>query len=131
MNRMRERLERLARAAVLAAVVIAPWLFGGADPWAYLLLCGLVAAGVVAWLVSLACSDHVQLRAPLLALALVLLLAFLGVQMLPLPAPFVRSVSPLAAEAQATQRRVFEEIGAQERDQEDVFLELTDDTGEG
>ncbi|GAH84734.1 unnamed protein product, partial [marine sediment metagenome] len=95
-------------------MVLSPWLFGSAEPWAYLLICMLVGVGVAAWLLALVSDPQAGLRAPLLTLALGALLAFVLLQLLPLPSGLVKVVSPLSAEAQLTRIQLFEEIGAGE-----------------
>jgi len=109
-----ENLQGLARGSVVAAVVLAPWLFGSADPWAYLLICLLVGIGVAAWLLSLVLNPRPRLRSPRLTLALVLLLALVVLQILPLPSSLVRVLSPVSAESQAARAQLFQEVGAQE-----------------
>lgn len=114
MKRIRDKLQGIARGTVVAAVVLSPWLFGSAEPWAYLLICMLVGVGVAAWLLALVSDPQAGLRAPLLTLALGALLAFVLLQLLPLPSGLVKVVSPLSAEAQLTRIQLFEEIGAGE-----------------
>ena len=94
--------------------MLAPWLFGSADPWAYLFICLLVGVGVAAWLLSLVGDPRAQLRATLLTVALVVLLGFVLVQTLPLPHSLVKAVGPLSAEAQLIRAQIFGEIGAEE-----------------
>lgn len=108
------RLRGIAQASVVAAVVLSPWLFGSAEPWAYLFICLLVGAGVATWLVSLVSDPHPRLRAPGLTFALMALLAFVFLQMAPLPLSFVRSVSPLSAQVQSARIEAFEEMGAED-----------------
>jgi len=108
---MHDRLQAIARATVLGAVVFSPWLIGSAEPWAYLLVSYLVAAGVGAWLLSLVCAEQPKVRAPLLTLALVVLLCFVAFQMLPLPDGVVQGLSPLAAEAQSARHELFSATG--------------------
>lgn len=114
MKRLGDRLESISRGAVVTAVVLSPWLFGSADPWAYLLISMLVSAGVGAWLLSLLCRPRAGLRAPRLTLLLLLLLGFVLLQTVPLPAGLVKVVSPLSAEAQLRRIQLFEETGAGE-----------------
>lgn len=114
MKRIRDKLQGIARGTVVVAVVLSPWLFGSAEPWAYLLICMLVGVGVAAWLLALVSDPQAGLRAPLLTLALGALLAFVLLQLLPLPSGLVKVVSPLSAEAQLTRIQLFEEIGAGE-----------------
>lgn len=83
---------------VLTAVVLAPWLFGCADPWAYLSLSMLIAAGGVVWLCSIALSGGSQVPLRMQA-ALGILLVYVLFQMMPLPEPLARRVSPVSAGA--------------------------------
>ena len=98
----------------MTAVVLSPWLSGSGDAWAYLFICLLVGVGVAAWLISIIHNPQVKLRAPLLTATVLALLTFVLVQMIPLPQPPVRAISPLSAEAQLTRPQVFEKIGAEE-----------------
>jgi O-antigen ligase len=107
-------LQAAARTLVLAAVLAAPWLFGAADPWAYLLICLLVGLGVAVWLVSLVGSPRPSLRAPLLAGALVLLVAFTFTQSAPLPRSLVRWLSPASERVSAAHAAAAEEAGLAE-----------------
>jgi len=113
-TRIGSKLPVVARGAVVGAVVLSPWLFGSAEPWAYLFICILVGVAVAAWLLALISDPPTRLRAPWLTLTLVALLAFLLFQMLPLPSGLVKVVSPLSADAQLTRTRLFEEIDAGE-----------------
>jgi hypothetical protein len=94
------RLRALGAGTVVAAVVVSPWLFGSAEPWAYLAICLLLNVGLAAWLLSLACDPGARLRAPVVTLLLGAVLALVAVQTMRLPRPLVRRGSPLAASAQ-------------------------------
>jgi len=96
------------------AIVLSPWLFGSADPWAYLSICLLVSVGVAAWLLSLIAEPGSRIRAPWMTLAAVLCLGFVFIQTVPLPLPWARALSPLATETQLAQRDVFIETGVAE-----------------
>jgi O-antigen ligase len=111
MRHLRERLKATARATVVGAVVLSPWLFGSAEPWAYLFISLLVGVGVAAWLLSLLCDAEPEVRAPGLTLVLLGLMALVLLQTVPLPYSVVKVVSPLAAEAQVTQAKAFAETG--------------------
>lgn len=111
MKRVDEKLQGVARVVVLGAVILSPWLFGSAERWAYLLISYLVGVGVAAWLLSLVLGGRATVRAPLLTLCLMALLAYVAFQMLALPASFVERVSPLAAEAHLERRELFREAG--------------------
>ena len=106
------KLKGFSRVSVLAAVVLAPWLFGSAAPWAYLLVCLVVGMGMAAWLLSLLRDREARIRASGLTFALALLLAYVFVQMLPLPSSFVKVVSPVSAEAPLKRSQIFADIGA-------------------
>ena len=85
-------LRRSARWIVTIAVLISPWLFGSAEPWAYLLISGMVNVGVVVWLLSIVRHGgfNRHTRAP--AIAGALLLIFILIQSVPLPARLVQAV---------------------------------------
>jgi hypothetical protein len=108
------RLKGVARGVVTAAVLLSPWLFASASPWAFLLISLLVSLGAAVWLLSLFGEEQAHVRAPALTLALVALLLFVLMQMLPLPGSFVRLVNPLSYEAQTKRAQVFEEIQAKD-----------------
>ena len=104
----------VARGTVIAAVVISPWLFGSAEPWAYLLMCLLAGVGLAAWLLTVVSNPKPGLRASMVTLALLALLAFGCVQMLPLPHSVARFISPLSVEAQARRVESYEKMAAEE-----------------
>ncbi len=107
-----ERLRGGARAGAVLAVALSPYLFGSAEPWAYLSVCLIAGLSVAAWLASLAMGAAPRLRAPWVTLALLALPALLVVQMLPLPAALADRVSPLAAGAREAQVEEFAGTGA-------------------
>ncbi len=113
-KRLPDKLLAAARAAAVAAVALSTWLFGSAEPWAYLFICILVGAGVAAWLLALISEVRSGLRAPLLTLALAALLAYVLLQMIPLPSGLVRVASPLSADSQLAQAELFERTGVEE-----------------
>ena len=55
-------LQAAARWLVTFTVIVSPWLFGSADPWAYLLMCSLVSVAVVIWLFSCFSISRLVLR---------------------------------------------------------------------
>ena len=110
----RDRFQRIARGIVTGAVVLSPWLFGSADPWAYLIVCVLVSVGVGAWLLSVVCDPRARVRAPLVTLSLCAMLAFVFLQMTPLPLAAVREVSPASVEVKQSEVELLEEAGAEE-----------------
>jgi O-antigen ligase len=99
---------------VLAAVVVSPWLFGSAEPWAYLLMCLLVAVGLAAWLLSLVRDVRPRVRAIGLTASLAGLLAFVGLQALPLPYGLARALSPAPAAVQSARVEAFSQAGLPE-----------------
>jgi hypothetical protein len=96
-SRTEHVLSAVARWIVTAAVMLSVWLLASAEPWAYLLICGLVALGTLVWLLALATSPSIRLRAPLLAVVLALLSVLVAVQAVPLPASIVATVNGFAA----------------------------------
>jgi O-antigen ligase len=93
-------------------VAVSPYLFGSADPWAYLLVCIAAGLATATWLVSVATAPLPALRAPGLTLALLCLLLLLSVQMLPLSPSLAGRLSPIAARARTCQIEEFERAGA-------------------
>ncbi len=83
-------LESLARWLVTAAVVLAPWLFGSTDPWAYLLISGLVGSGGIIWLFALVCSPAPRIRIPGMTALLLGLIAYAAIQGSPMPASITK-----------------------------------------
>ena len=107
-----ERLRAVARTGAVLAVALSPWLFGSADPWAYLSVCLLAGLAASAWLASMLVDSDVRVRAPGVSLALLALPALLLVQMLPLPPAVAERVSPVAARARTAQVAEFARTGA-------------------
>ena len=103
-------LRRAARWIVIAAVAASPWLFGSAEPWAYLLVSAMVNLGVIVWLLSLFRQGGLNRNARGPALASLALLAFLLIQATPLPTGLVKAISPLAAEVQTTRDSIIGEL---------------------
>ena len=107
-----DRLRGGARTGAVLAVALSPYLFGSAEPWAYLTVCLVAGLSLAAWLASLTMGAAPGLRAPWVTLALLALPALLLVQMTPLPAALARRVSPLAALTRASQVEEFTSTGA-------------------
>jgi hypothetical protein len=105
-------LRRSARWIVLSAVIISPWLFGSAEPWAYLLVSAIANVGVIVWLFSLLRHGQFNRNALGPALAGLALMAFLLLQTVPLPAGLVKTVSPLSAEVQTTRDNILGKLNA-------------------
>ena len=98
---------------VLTAVVIAPWLFGCADPWAYLSLSMLIAAGGVIWLSSIALSGRTQVPQRMQA-AFGILLLYVLFQMMPLPESLARRASPVSTDARIEEQFVMNAMKIEE-----------------
>ncbi|MCE9616616.1 MAG: O-antigen ligase family protein [Lentisphaerae bacterium] len=103
-------LESVARRLVLTAVVVSPWLFGGAEPWAYLLLGLVVTTGVGFWLFAGICARRLRLRAVPVCGILGLLALLLIAQITPLPAGVVQRLSPLAGSAGQTSLALMDQL---------------------
>ncbi len=95
---------------VVAAVVVSPWLFGSAEPWAYLSVCLLINLGTAVWLAALVLGVPARRPPPALLAGALALMLYTGAQMIPLPRALVRTVAPLNAEVQLTGRRIIAEI---------------------
>ena len=110
-KRLKSFFESAARWIVLFAVIVSPWLFGCAEPWAFLLVVILVSLGFGLWLLSLVISSAVMVRTPLLALALLCFLPVLLLQVLPMPDAVVGLLSSKALDIQQTRDAVFDDAG--------------------
>ncbi len=116
MNRLEQNAQRhgalqtLARSIVLAAVLLSPWLFGSADPWAYLFICLIINAGAIVWLASLFWQRRVSSLPLGGRVTGLLLLAYVGVQSVPLPPGAVKALNPIAAEARGTGAAILEQV---------------------
>ena len=95
---------------VSAAVIVSPWLYGSAEPWAYLSVCILVNLGTAAWCLSLLGAPWHSRQGRALRLAAACLVALLLVQMMPLPTPLVRVLNPVAAEARTTANAILDQL---------------------
>lgn len=104
-------LQAAARWFVTSAVIVSPWLYGSADAWAYLLVCGLVGAGVIAWLFSGFAASELTFRWPVLGVLLIVLVGYVGLQMAPLPPALVGFLSPYAARTSSGAQQILNEIG--------------------
>jgi O-antigen ligase len=90
-------LETAARRIITFVVLIAPWLIGGAEPWAYLLIGSTVSIGGICWLLSLFCGNPRPIRAQVTATCLGALVLIVLLQMIPLPRALVELLSPFGA----------------------------------
>ena len=109
-NRTSLLMHSAARWLVMSVVVVSPWLYGSAEPWAYLLTGLLVLAGGALWLSSLVCCPIRSFRFPALSVVLGLILALAVIQAAPLPLAMIQRVSPgsvsIARDASATWARL-------------------------
>jgi O-antigen ligase len=103
-------LQGVARWLVVAAVVVSPWLFGSAEPWAYLLICILANTGTLAWLASVLWLGHARRNTRRMALPIVAMLGYLFLQTAPLPSFLVNAVNPLSAEVQISRDRMLDAL---------------------
>ena len=94
----------------MLAVVLSPWLFGSAEPWAWLFVCLLVNFGAAAWLLNVIREGYVNHITAGAAWGGMLILAFTAFQAIPFPSSFVHSVNPLSAEAQITGARILDQM---------------------
>lgn len=106
------RLQTLALWIVVAGVAISPWLFGSAEPWAYLSVGLVISLGTALWLASLVLGARARTPPPLLTAAMLAVALFMCAQMVRLPRAFVRVIAPLNAEVQLTGRRILAQIEA-------------------
>ena len=113
-RRTQRFLRHAARWPVTAAVLISPWCFGSADPWAYLLMGQLAAIGTALWLFSLVSSRDPVWRVRGLTAALLALLAVTAVQVLPLPPSVAGLLNPTVAAARQAGLRTLAETGLDE-----------------
>ncbi|MFH0953721.1 MAG: O-antigen ligase family protein [Verrucomicrobiota bacterium] len=112
-ERAQHLLRVWARWIVVVAVVLSPWLFGSAEPWAYLLICPLINLGTALWLLSFTGALGPRPALGPAAPAAAALVGLLLLQMVPLPRPLVAAASPRAATAQLERNRVFDAVAAQ------------------
>ena len=97
-SRTKRHLQAFSRWTAVSAVVLSPWLFGSAEPWAFLLICTLVEIACGVWVFSEICSGACELRAPVLFLCLIGLIGVVVLQMSSLPSAAVRALSPFSAD---------------------------------
>ena len=94
------KTQRLLRAAACwiatGTVIVSPWLFGSAEPWAYLSLSALSGLATIIWLFAVAASRKPTFRVVPLSLLLVVLVAFTALQTIPMPRAVVNLVNPHA-----------------------------------
>lgn len=107
-------MQRIARWIVLTAVLVSPWLFGSAEPWAWLLICLIINAAIAVWLVYVFREGYANRIAAGIAAVGAMILGFAALQTVPLPHRLVRMVNPISAEAQTTADRIVGQIEAAE-----------------
>ncbi len=98
----------------MAGVVVAPWLFGAAEPWAYLAVCLVVNVGVSLWLLGFVLHPGRRLRCRTAVWALLLLLGYLLLQATPLPRRIVDAANPRSARSWRAERRLLTDISAEQ-----------------
>ncbi len=113
-SRTHKILRRTARWTTVLAVAVSPWLFGCAEPWAYLSIALLVNLATACWLLSLAYTSRFHFRTNALAWAWALFLLFVLLQLCPLPTRVVEWLNPLTATLQESRARLFAHYGLNE-----------------
>jgi O-antigen ligase len=108
---------------VLIAVVLAPWLFGCAEPWAWLALGLVVQIGAAFRLFGIFREGYVNAITARAAGVCALLLAYSAFQFAPMPAALAAAMNPLGAEAQATAQRLLAQTEDQPQESRDPALE--------
>lgn len=103
-------LRAAAEAVLLALVVLSPWPFGAVEPvWEFALLAGL-AAVVALWAAHAVAARRLAYHADPVAACLLGLVLLAAAQLVPLPEPAVRALSPTLAEWHRTLRPEVEEV---------------------
>ncbi|MBT3296508.1 MAG: O-antigen ligase family protein [Verrucomicrobia bacterium] len=90
-------LHGTARWLAVAAVILSPWLFGSAEPWAYLVISAIAGLASIIWLFAVAASPQPEFNRPLFSLLLLLLIAITVLQLVPLPRAVVAAANPYSA----------------------------------
>ncbi len=80
-----------------AAVILSPWLFGSAEPWAYLMISALAGLATIMWLFAVACSHSPDFNRPTFSILLLVLIAVTVLQVIPLPSGLVSILNPFSA----------------------------------
>ena len=93
-------LRATARAMVVAAVVVSPWLFGCDPAWAWLGVCLVIAAASIVWGLSVLWDQAPRLNGGPVAVCLVLLGMLVALQVCPLRGSLVDRISPLVCSIQ-------------------------------
>lgn len=97
MSRSVRSLESAARWLVVSSAAVAPWLFGASEPWASDLVSLVAFTGAMCWLIGVAACPPTRLRVRSLTAVLVLLLALMCLQIIPLPPWLANAVSSFSA----------------------------------
>ncbi len=113
-HRVQRIFYRSARNLALTAVVIAPWLFGSAEPWAYLFVCVISAASLGLFLLSKVCFPERRVMARALSVTLVLMLLMVLAQLITIPNFLARIFNPMTVEAGAVRDGLFRQMGVNE-----------------
>jgi tetratricopeptide (TPR) repeat protein len=101
------RLDQIVVTGIGLVVVLTPMCFGSVHPWAYTLMEGIVFALVAAWMVRAwlgggrLMRDGGRLAAGAVALPTALVLALVGLEMVPMPPALLATLSPAAYEIYA------------------------------
>ena len=98
------RIDHIIIAGISLLLVLTPMCFGSVHPWAYTLMEGIIFALVAAWMVRAwlgggrLMRDGGRLAASTVVLPIVLVLALMGFEMMPLPPALLAILSPAAYE---------------------------------
>jgi hypothetical protein len=98
----------MARSLAVFSVILSAWLFGSADGWNYLLICQLITLSLILWFLSMMIASQVRLRVPGLTGLILLLTAYVGIQIIPLPRQVVSILNPFSARVQAASMAVLD-----------------------
>jgi O-antigen ligase/tetratricopeptide (TPR) repeat protein len=96
------RLDQIIVGGIGLLVVLTPMCFGSVHPWAYALMEGIIFALVAAWMARAWLGGGRLMRfggwraAKVVALPIALLLALLGLELVPMPPALLATVSPAA-----------------------------------
>ncbi|NQU39358.1 MAG: O-antigen ligase family protein [Lentisphaerae bacterium] len=96
-SKTQRALQGAARWLAVVAVVLSPWLFGSAEPWAYLMIAAVAGLATVVWLFAVACSPEPEFSLSGFSLLLLLLIGVTVLQMVPLSRSVVAVLNPFSA----------------------------------
>ncbi|MGH7915737.1 MAG: O-antigen ligase family protein [Candidatus Binataceae bacterium] len=100
-------LDQIIVAGIGLLVILTPMCFGSVHPWAYTLMEGIIFALVAAWMMrgwlggGRLMRDGGQLAAGAVALPIALVLALMGLEMVPMPPALLAILSPATSEIYA------------------------------